>query len=321
MGLEGQDLHRPVLVREVCTTLQPRPGDVIVDGNVGTGGHSLALLQACGGEGLLVGLDLDNDMLSIARRRLFSHGIPSRSSRLVQANHADLAKVLGGLGLEHADRILMDLGASSLHMDDPGRGFSCQVDGPLDMRYDRSAPLTAAQIVNQWAEEDLARLFRDKGEERWARKIAARVAQRREEAPFETTADLAQTVGQAIPRKAWPPKIHPATRVFMALRVEVNAEDESLRKGLEAALQVLSPGGRLAAITFQSLEDRVVKRLFRRMCRDEVDPTDPFGRVSKAAQYIDLTRKPLTAGEDEIRENPRSRSAKLRAVEKKSEAV
>ncbi|MFP4379122.1 MAG: 16S rRNA (cytosine(1402)-N(4))-methyltransferase RsmH [Candidatus Sumerlaeia bacterium] len=313
-----EQFHEPVLVREVCELLQPCPSDTIIDCNLGTGGHSLALFAASGERGFLVGLDLDSAMLSLARNRLLSSGISSSSFRLVHANHADLTGLMGDLDLEGADRILMDLGASSLHFDNPERGFSCQADGPLDMRYDReTGPVSAADIVNDWEVEDLARLFKEKGDERWAKKIAREIVKRRESKPFTRTAELAEAVAAAVPRKAWPPKIHVASRVFMALRVEVNQEDESLRKGLEGATEILKPGGRLAVITFQSHEDRTVKRFFRGICRDVIDETDPWGRVKEAAQFIDLTRKPIGPTEEEVEKNPRSRSAKLRGVEKK----
>ena len=311
--------HEPIMVQEVCELLRPRPGDMIVDCNLGTGGHSMALLDFCGGRGFLVGLDLDESMLLIARDRLRSRGFPSCSHALAHANHADLAQVLGGLGLERADRILMDLGASSLHFDDPQRGFSCHIEGPLDMRYDRACEgPTAGDIVNGWEEADLARLFKEKGDERWARRIAGWLVERRKRKPFTTTTDLASQVGAAIPRRVWPPRIHPATRVFLALRVEVNREEESLERGLEAAMSVLAPGGRLAVLTFQSHEDGRVKRKFRAVCRDEIDEADPFGRVKRAAQFGDLTRHPMTPRPEEMEANPRSRSAKLRGVEKRS---
>ena len=306
------------MVQEVIQLLQPHSGDRIVDCNVGTGGHSLALLKACGGEGFLVGLDRDGAMLSIARDRFLSNDVPSRCFTLIQDDHRNLARVLSNLGLERVERIVMDLGASSLHFDDPERGFSCQVDGPLDMRYDRQGGgPTAADIVNEWSEEDLAHLFRGEGDELWAKRIARRLVQRRIERPFERTVDLAGEVGAAIPRKAWPPKIHPATRVFLALRVAVNEEGESLRQGLDAALEALAPGGRLAVLTFQSHEDRTVKQRFRQVCADVIDPDDPWGRVQEAARFIDLTRRPLIPSAEEMEKNPRSRSTKLRGVEKK----
>ncbi len=311
------DYHIPVMLEEVRETLQPRKGQVIVDMNLGTGGHSLALLEDCGGECFLVGLDLDPQMLSLAQQRFISHGFDSSSFALVHADHADVARVLGDLGLDHADRILMDLGASSLHFDQPLRGFSCQNDGPLDMRYNtESGPVTAADIVNTWEAGDLAELFKRKGDEKWAKRIAARIVERRGETAYKTTGELARTVEEAIPRKAWPPKIHPATRIFLALRVEVNGEDRSLREGLEGAVDLLSPGGRLAVLTFQSHEDRTVKHTFRGLSRDIVDETDPWAKVLRPAVCKDLTRKPRTPGEEEIAKNPRARSVKLRAVEK-----
>lgn len=304
------------MVQEVIALLQPRPGDTMVDCNLGTGGHSLALLEVCGGEGFLVGLDLDDSMLTLALERIRSRGFSSRSFALVHADHADLSRVLGDLGLDRVNRIVMDLGASSLHFNDSLRGFSCQSDGPLDMRYDRRNPLRAMDIINTWEEEDLARLFREDGDELWARKIARRIAVRRAQRPFERTGDLAEMVSSAIPRKAWPPKIHPATRVFLALRVAVNGEKDSLRRGLDAALEALAVGGRLAVLTFQSHEDRTVKQRFREVSRDEIDESDPWGRVLKPAEFGDLTRKPIRPTEEETGRNPRSRSAKLRGVER-----
>lgn len=309
--------HQPVLVREVLEILQPRPGDVIVDCNLGSGGHALALLEESGGEAFLIGLDLDAEMIETARQRFVSKEIPSRCYALVQADHADLARVLGAQGRSHADKILLDLGASSLHYDQSERGFSCTVDGPLDMRYDRlGGGTTAAEIVNEWPEKDLARLFRAKGDERWAGRIARRLVERRAERLFETTGDLARAIGAAIPRKAWPPRMHPGTRCFLALRVEVNHEDRSLMQVLEAGLALLAPGGRMGVLTFQSHEDKVVKECFRRVSRDEVDEVDPMGRITKRAEFRDLTRRPLRPSPEEELENPRSRSTKLRAVER-----
>ncbi|MBN1866424.1 16S rRNA (cytosine(1402)-N(4))-methyltransferase RsmH [Candidatus Sumerlaeota bacterium] len=308
--------HQPAMVEEVTRLLQPRPGDTIVDCNLGTGGHSLALLEACGGRGFLVGLDLDDAVLLLARQRFRSREIPSRSYALVQANHSDLAQVLGSLGLTGADRIVMDLGASSLHYDDPARGFSLQAEGPLDMRYDRTQGPTAAEIVNTWGERELSRLFRQEGDERWAARIVRRIVARRSERPFETTADLAREVGAAIPRKAWSPRIHPATRVFLALRVEVNDEVRSLEEALAAALEALKPKGRLAVLTFQSNEDRRTKRILREACRDRIDEADPWGRVKEPAKFRDLTKKPLGPSPEEIEKNPRARSARLRGVER-----
>lgn len=313
--------HEPVLVGKVIELLQPRSGDRLVDMNLGTGGHSLALLAACEGKGRLIGLDLDTAMLSLARQRFASTGIDRSCYDFVHADHADLSGVLGAHGWKQADRILMDLGASSLHFDTTDRGFSCQMDGPLDMRYNRAGEgPSAADIINEWSRDELARLFKQKGDERWAKKIASCIEKRRAEKPIQTTSELAELVGRAIPRKAWPPKIHPATRVFLALRVEVNQEEASLKAGLKAATDALAEGGRFAVITFQSNEDRTVKRFFRDICRDVVEPTDPFGRVSEPALFQDLTRKPWTASETEVEANPRSRSAKLRGVERKATA-
>lgn len=308
--------HQPVLVKEVCSLLQPRPGDVMVDLNLGTGGHSLALIEASERQGHLISFDLDEVMIETARERFCAGGVPEGVYTFVHANHGDVAEVLASRGITQVDKILMDLGASSIHFDDPERGFSCQVDGPLDMRYDRSEGDTAADIVNGWDEEDLANLFYEEGDEKWSRRMAKRIVERRAERKFERTQDLASVIAGSIPRKLWPPKIHPATRVFLALRVAVNGEVAALRNGMESALKLLAPGGRLAVITFQSHEDRTVKRKFREVCSDVVDQNDPFGRVQEKAKFKDLARRPLVASAEEEQENPRSRSAKLRGVEK-----
>jgi 16S rRNA (cytosine1402-N4)-methyltransferase len=308
--------HQPVLLQEVCSLLQPRPGDVMVDLNLGTGGHSLALIEASERQGKLISFDLDEAMIETARERFRAAGVPEEAYEFIHANHGDVAEVLASRGITQVDKILMDLGASSIHFDDPERGFSCQVDGPLDMRYDRSEGDTAADIVNGWDEEELANLFYEEGDEKWSRRVAKRVVERRMERRFERTLDLAEVVAGSIPRKAWPPKIHPATRVFLALRVAVNGEVTALRNGMESALQLLAAGGRLAVITFQSHEDRTVKRKFREICSDLVDENDPFGRVLQKAGYQDLARRPLVASAAEAQENPRSRSAKLRGVAK-----
>ncbi len=314
------EYHQPVMVKEVLQILQPGESHVVVDCNLGTGGHSLALLEASGSGCFLIGMDLDQEMLALAEERFRSEGIDKDRYALVHANHGDLGQVLEQLGKDGADRILMDLGTCSLHFDDAQRGFSFQSQGPLDMRYDRSSDgPTAADLVNGWSEANLADLIFHRGDERWARRIAKRIVERRGQQAFESTGDLAEFIGQCIPRGAWPKKIHPATRTFLALRVEVNGEEQALREGLDKGLELLRPAGRLAVLSFQGNEDRIVKKRFREVCRDVIDEADPFGRVTEKAGFIDLTRKPLRPGEEEISQNPRSRSTRLRAVEKKQD--
>jgi 16S rRNA (cytosine1402-N4)-methyltransferase len=283
--------HEPVLVEEVRGFLSPAPGKVIVDATVGAGGHAAALL-ACGAQ--VIGVDQDPQALDLARDRLapFSDRV-----RLFRGNFRDLPALLSPLALPKLDGVLFDLGASSLHFDRPERGFSFQADGPLDMRMDPDGPTTAADLVNHLPEVDLARILWEYGEERHSRRIARAIARAR---PIHTTGDLAALVARAVGDKPRRYRIHPATRTFQALRIAVNDELPALAAGLSAALAHLSPGGVLCAISFHSLEDRIVKHFLRAEAL--------AGRVEV------LTKKPIGASEVEIARNPRARSAKLRAA-------
>jgi 16S rRNA (cytosine1402-N4)-methyltransferase len=279
-------------VREVLAWLAPRDGAVLVDGTVGAGGHAAALAAGLGSGGRLIGLDRDPEMLALAGRT--TRGLPVT---LVRAPYSDLGAVLGELGIDAVDGILLDLGLSSDQLAWSHRGFSFNADGPLDMRFDPEAGMTAAVVVNTWSEEDLARLFFEYGEERHARRVARRIVADRRVEPIATTGRLAAIVRKSIPGK-WGP-IDPATRVFQALRIAVNAELEHLDSALAHLADWLRPGGRAAIISFQSLEDRRVKVAFR---------DDPRLAV--------LTRKPVVATAEEVAVNPRARSAKLRVAER-----
>jgi 16S rRNA (cytosine1402-N4)-methyltransferase len=299
-------VHQPVLVREVSTWLEPvlHAGSVLVDGTVGAGGHAAVLAPALGPGGRLIGLDRDPEMLALAKQA--TRGLPVT---LFQAAYSNVKAVLDELGIDAVDGILLDLGLSSDQLSWAHRGFSFAVDGPLDMRFDPETQPTAAEVVNTWSEEDLARLFFDYGEERYARRVARRIVAARKLEPVKTTGRLAAIVSQSIPRTPLSRSerrhsgkrgaINPATRVFQALRIAVNAELEHLESCLAQLADWLKPGGRAAIISFHSLEDRRVKVAFR---------DDPRLTV--------LTRKPVVAAAQEVAVNPRARSAKLRVVER-----
>lgn len=305
-------IHKSVLLEEVLETVRPRNGQIFVDGTLGGAGHSHALLAASGPDGRLIGLDRDEAALIAAGARLEEF---AGRFELHRANFAVLDEIVAA---ESCDAVLLDLGVSSPQLDWAERGFSFQRDGALDMRMDQREPVTAADIVNTWPEEELANLFWELGEERASRKIASAIVKRRVVRRFDTTKDLAEAVANLVGRGAQ--KIHPATKVFQALRMEVNREIEALESGLGAAWKVLKPGGRLAVITFHSLEDRIVKDFGRELAREyrvegEVDV--PELRTPKDPEADLVTRKPIAATDAEVRDNPRARSAKLRVIEKK----
>lgn len=306
--------HVSVLYEEVLTVLAPRPGGVYVDGTLGGGGHARGVLEASGPDGVLFGLDRDDDALAAARTVLARFG---ERARLFKANFAELANVLGGVGIQAVDGIVLDLGVSSHQLDTGERGFSFQQDAPLDMRMDTSVGQTAADLVNGLSGEELERIIRSYGEERWARRIAQFIVRARAVAPITTTAHLVDLVKGAIPRAKWEDRLHPATRTFQALRIAVNDELGSLEKGLVAGIAALKPGGRIAVISFHSLEDRIVKRVFAEGATGCTCPKNlPRCVCGKKPVLRKVTGKPIVAGPEERSVNPRSRSAKLRAAEK-----
>ncbi len=302
--------HVPVLLREVLHYLQPRAGGIYIDATIGGGGHAEAILEASAPDGRLLGLDADPDALERSRRRLHRFG---RRVVLVHANFDRLQPIAERHGFVPADGVLMDLGVSWDQLADPARGFSFLRPGPLDMRMDPSLPHTAADLVNTLDEEDLARLIRAYGEEPRARRIARAIVRAR---PIATTTELADLVARVVPRRPGQ-RLHPATRVFQALRIAVNDELGALERALPQALAVLRPGGRLAVITFHSLEDRIVKHFFRRESQDCIcPPRQPVCTCGHKAQVRILTRRPVVPTQEEVQANPRARSAKLRVVEK-----
>lgn len=291
--------HQPVMVEEAVECLAPRPGQRLVDCTVGTGGHGLALLPHLMPSGRLIAIDCDAQALLAADKRLTEF---SPHVELVHDNFRHLPQILRHRHLTKVDGILADLGMSSLHLDQPERGFSFQHEGPLDMRMDPRGTTTAASLLRRLPESELTHLLQTYGEERWARRIAKHLVAVRRRTPIETTTQLARLVAEAVPPQAGPRRLHPATRTFQALRMAVNDELASLELLLASLPKVLRSGGRAVIITFHSLEDRPVKQCFR--------------RGEQAGLWKLLTKKPLTPSEREVEENPRSRSAKLRAVEK-----
>jgi 16S rRNA (cytosine1402-N4)-methyltransferase len=303
--------HLAVLSQESIQILEPRPGAVFVDCTLGAGGHARAIAERIRPGGRLLGLDRDPDAIERGREALARTGI---EVLLRQANFGDLLTVAAGAGLDKADGILFDLGLSSHQLDEPSRGFSFRSAGPLDMRMDATSGRPAADLVNALPERELARLIRHLGEERWAARIAGFIVKRR---PLRTTRDLASAVEGAIPRAAWPRDIHPATRTFQAIRMAVNDELDSLQRGLESAIQLLPPGGRMATISFHSLEDRTVKDFFNVESKDCVcPPQQPVCTCAHRATLRILTRRPIRPSPEEVAANPRSRSARLRAAER-----
>jgi len=306
--------HRPVLLTETIGFLAPERGGLFVDGTVGLGGHSEAILKASP-ETRVIGIDLDTESLELARQRLAPFGDRFRTAH---ANFRELARVLAEAGESEVCGILIDLGVSSLQLDSPQRGFSFRFEAPLDMRLDaQSDGETVAELLRDRAEAEIARILFEYGEERKSRRIARRIVERREEGqPLETTSELADLVARAVGyNKAQ--KIHPATRTFQALRIAVNHELEGLDGFIETAIDLLQPDGRFVAISFHSLEDRIVKQGLRRLAGYcQCPPRVPVCSCGARQAIEILTRRPVTAGATELDENPRARSAKLRACRK-----
>jgi len=307
-------VHYSVMVAEVLQYLAPRPGGVYVDGTLGGGGHTELILEASGPDGVVYGIDRDPAALAAAEKRLKRFG---GRFRPLQGSYGDLALLLAVQGVSAIDGLVLDLGVSSPQLDHAERGFSFRAEGPLDMRMDPTQGETAAELVNRLSERELERVIKEFGEERWARKIAQRIVTARQEQPLATTLQLAELVERTIPRKFQEDRIHPATRTFQALRILVNGELEQVEQGLQAGIGLLRPGGRLVVISFHSLEDRIVKQRLRdaatgcrcpRQLPQCVCGHKPLLRV--------LTGRPVMAGDVELAENARSRSAKLRAAER-----
>jgi len=301
--------HQPVLYKEIIHALQPQNGGRYVDGTLGAGGHARGILEASAPDGQLLGLDVDPQALALARKTLAPY---EQRTHLVQASYISLSRQLDQLGWKAVDGIVLDLGVSSMQFDTPERGFSFMNDAPLDMRFGPSMLQSAADLVNEYSESELADLIYRYGEERDSRKIARAIVRAR---PLQTTRELAAVIEAVSPRRG--ERIHPATRTFQALRIAVNEELASVEAVLPQALAGLRSGGRLAVISFHSLEDRIVKDFFREQSKDLINP--PYEQIyaeERKATLKEVNRKPITPGEDEIKSNPRARSAKLRIAEK-----
>jgi 16S rRNA (cytosine1402-N4)-methyltransferase len=308
LHVSRHEYHDSVLLDETLEAFAPVSQGLIVDGTLGGGGHSEALL---GMGGRVIGIDQDAEAIAYAGARLGCHGDRFAA---VRANFAGASAVLAGLGVGQVDGVLLDLGVSSHQLDEAARGFSFQRQGPLDMRMDDRGSATAADLVNTLGAAELERIFREYGEEPHARRIAAAVVKGRAKAPLMTTLELAALVERVVPRSG---RAHPATRVFQALRIAVNRELEVLEQALEVFVGLLRPGGRMAVITFHSLEDRIVKQFFARCSAETIDrPEWPAPRPNPELSLRRVTRKAVVAGVEEQRLNPRARSAKLRVAEK-----
>lgn len=290
--------HIPVLLQEVVALLDPKPGEFFIDGTAGNGGHLAALLERVGESGKVLGIDFDPSAIG----RLTEKFSAKENVTLVNGNYANTAEILEGRHLPKADGFLLDIGFSSMQVDASGRGFSFQKDEPLDMRYQPNEGMaTAEEVVNGIGEKELADLIYQFGEERMSRQVAKAIVEHRRKRRIETTLQLAEIVKGALPRSYERGRIHPATRTFQALRIYVNGELANLERALTHIPRIVKSGGRVAVISFHSLEDRIVKNIFRDMHKE------------KNATL--LTKKPLIAGEEELSRNPRSRSAKLRAIQ------
>lgn len=305
-------IHAPVLLLETIQALQPRSGHRYVDATLGGGGHAERILELTTPDGLLLGIDADPQALQAATARLASFG---RRFTPVHAHFDALARVASETGFERSHGVLFDLGVSSPQLDRAERGFSFSQEAPLDMRFDPTSGATAAELVNSLSQAELTRIFFDYGEERFARRIAERISRQRTQSPIRTTTQLAAIIAQAKP-KSTRDRIHPATRVFQALRIAVNDELNRLQFALPQALDVLRLGGRLVVISFHSLEDRIVKQFLRREARGCICPPElPACICGRNPTVRILTSRPITASTAEIAANPRARSAKLRAAE------
>jgi len=301
--------HIPVLYKEIIHALQPQAGGRYVDGTVGAGGHARGILEACAPDGQLLGFDVDPQALALARRNLAPY---EQRIHLAQASYTTLSMQLKQIGWAEVDGIVLDLGASSMQFDTVERGFSFQQDAPLDMRFGPHAVQTAADIVNSYTERELADLIYEYGEDRDSRKIARAIVDKR---PLHSTRELVAVIEAVSPRRG--DRVHPATKTFQALRIAVNDELASVEAMLPQAVASLRVGGRLAVISFHSLEDRIVKEFFREQSKDIVNPPyEHIYEVERKAIIKEVTRKPITPSEEEIKDNPRARSAKLRIAEK-----
>ena len=307
--------HVTVLLKETVDALEIKPDGIYVDGTLGGGGHSERICKSLGEEGMLIGIDQDDFALDYAGKRLAPYGC---QKRLVKNNFVNLDEVLETLGIEAIDGIIYDLGVSSFQFDDERRGFSYHHDGPLDMRMNQNATLSAYEVVNTYSPERLKKILQIYGEERHASRIVNQIVKQRENKPIETTLELAELIKAAYPAKERFKEKHPARKSFQAIRLEVNHELDILEKAFDAGIRALKPGGRMGVITFHSLEDRITKNYFKEQANPCTCPPDfPQCVCGKKSRIKLITRKPIVPSDEEVEDNRRSRSAKLRVVEKR----
>lgn len=306
--------HIPVMLAEVIERLNPRPGNIFVDGTVGGSGHAAAICNAIAPGGIFIGLDQDRDAIDNANRVLKGF---KTTVHLFHGNFVKMPDFLSQTKVSAVDGMLVDLGISYHHVAASGRGFSFRKDEPLDMRMDTRSNVNARELVNDLDEADLCRLFQRYGEERWSRRIARRITEERKRHAIHSSRQLADIVCQAVPKSSWKPGFHPATRIFMALRIAVNRELERLEEFLETAVDFLNPGGRICVLSFHSLEDRIVKQRFRALENPCTCPPDlPACACGRQPLLKVLTKKAQRPSREEVQDNPMARSTKLRAAEK-----
>jgi 16S rRNA (cytosine1402-N4)-methyltransferase len=306
--------HTPVMLEKVLQSLRCKPGGIYVDGTLGGGGHARAILENTAPDGLLIGIDRDDDALLESEKRLQPFG---QRKILIKGNFADIGEILTNLNIRKVDGILLDLGVSSHQLDTADRGFSFSLDAPLDMRMDQSSRYSAYDLVNLSPEKELRQVIRDYGEEPMAGRIARAILAKRASAPIRTTIELADVVCRAVRRQGVRKKVHPATRTFQAIRIAVNQELSNLSTAMDAGIDQLGQGGRFSIISFHSLEDRIVKETFRSWeGRCQCPPGLPVCQCQREAKLRVLTRKPLRPEAGESETNPRARSARLRTAEK-----
>lgn len=305
--------HKSVLLDETIEGLNVRKGKIYLDGTLGGAGHSYEILKKLDGTGLLIGIDQDIEALEAAKKRLSEF----KNVEFFNFNYMNFDKALDELGIDKIDGVLLDIGVSSYQFDNPERGFSYRFDAPLDMRMDKDLEISAKDIVNTYSEDEITRIIKDYGEEKWASRISKFIVQDRENKKIERTFELVEIIKNAIPVSARRNGPHPAKRTFQALRIEVNKELDVLKKSIDKFVDRLNPGGRIAIITFHSLEDRIVKNSFKYLEKDCIcPPSSPICTCDKKREIKIITRKPITASEEELKENNRAHSAKLRIAEK-----
>ena len=307
-------VHKSVLLKETIDGLKIKPDGIYVDGTLGGGGHASEMARRLSDKGSIIGIDQDAAAIEAAGIRLKDFG---EKVTIVRSNYCDMKSQLGKLGIDKVDGIVLDLGVSSYQLDTAERGFSYREDAPLDMRMDRRQKMTARDIVNDYEERELYRVIRDYGEDKFAKNIAKHIVAARQKAPIETTGQLTEIIRASIPMKFQKKSGHPAKRTFQAIRIELNQELEVLKNSLDAMIDLLNPGGRLCIITFHSLEDRIVKSAFRKNENPCTCPSDfPVCVCGKISKGSIITRKPILPSKEEMEENSRAKSAKLRIFER-----